>query len=70
MVFHNRGDFAFRGRLHHTVRRLQRVVILLRADLAKDTGTVLLDITEGNSKWILFSTRKQLQEQWKKAAKP
>jgi len=29
----------------------------------------ILDITEGNSKWILFSTKKQLQEQWKKAAK-
>jgi RNA polymerase sigma-70 factor (ECF subfamily) len=25
----------------------------------------ILDITEGNSKWILFSTKKQLQEQWK-----
>lgn len=24
-----------------------------------------LNITEGNSKWILFATRKQLQEQWK-----
>lgn len=27
----------------------------------------ILDITEGNSKWILFSTKKQLQEQWKRA---
>jgi len=26
----------------------------------------ILDISEGNSKWILFSTKKQLQEQWKK----
>src|SRR5258708_6129527 len=26
----------------------------------------ILGITEGNSKWILFSTKKQLQEQWKK----
>ena len=26
----------------------------------------ILNITEGNSKWILFSTKKQLQEQWKK----
>ncbi|HEX9163893.1 MAG TPA: RNA polymerase sigma factor [Thermoanaerobaculia bacterium] len=26
----------------------------------------ILDITEGNSKWILFSTKKQLQEQWKR----
>jgi len=25
----------------------------------------ILDITEGNSKWILFATKKQLQEQWK-----
>ena len=24
-----------------------------------------LNITEGNSKWILFATKKQLQEQWK-----
>lgn len=24
----------------------------------------ILDITEGNSKWILFSTKKQLQEKW------
>lgn len=27
----------------------------------------VLDITEANSKWILFSTKKQLQEQWKTA---
>ena len=27
----------------------------------------ILDITEGNSKWILFSTRKELQQQWKTA---
>jgi RNA polymerase sigma-70 factor (ECF subfamily) len=25
----------------------------------------VLDITEGNSKWILFSTKKQLQEAWR-----
>ena len=25
----------------------------------------ILDITEGNSKWILFATKKQLQEKWK-----
>ena len=25
----------------------------------------ILGITEGNSKWILFATKKQLQEQWK-----
>jgi RNA polymerase sigma-70 factor (ECF subfamily) len=24
----------------------------------------MLDITEGNSKWILFATKKQLQQQW------
>ena len=28
----------------------------------------ILDITEGNSKWILFSTKKQLQEKWKAGA--
>jgi len=27
----------------------------------------ILDITEGNSKWILFSTKKQLQERWKRS---
>jgi RNA polymerase sigma-70 factor (ECF subfamily) len=27
----------------------------------------ILGITEGNSKWILFSTKKQLQEQWRNA---
>jgi len=26
----------------------------------------ILGISEGNSKWILFSTKKQLQEQWKR----
>ena len=26
----------------------------------------LLNISEGNSKWILFATKKQLQEQWKR----
>ena len=26
----------------------------------------ILDISEGNSKWILFATKKQLQEQWKR----
>jgi RNA polymerase sigma-70 factor (ECF subfamily) len=25
----------------------------------------ILDISEGNSKWILFATKKQLQEKWK-----
>ena len=25
----------------------------------------ILDITEGNSKWILFATKKQLKEKWK-----
>ena len=29
----------------------------------------ILDITEGNSKWILFSTKKQLQKQWKATGK-
>jgi RNA polymerase sigma-70 factor (ECF subfamily) len=27
----------------------------------------VLGISEGNSKWILFSTKKQLQEQWRQA---
>ena len=27
----------------------------------------ILDISEGNSKWILFATKKQLQEKWKTA---
>ena len=27
----------------------------------------ILGISEGNSKWILFSTKKQLQEQWKRS---
>jgi len=27
----------------------------------------ILGITEGNSKWILFATRKQLQEKWKQS---
>ena len=31
-----------------------------------EIGTIL-GITEGNSKWILFSTKKQLQLQWKQA---
>ena len=26
----------------------------------------ILDISEGNSKWILFATKKQLQEAWRK----
>jgi RNA polymerase sigma-70 factor (ECF subfamily) len=29
----------------------------------------ILDISEGNSKWILFATKKQLQEQWKATRK-
>lgn len=27
----------------------------------------ILNITEGNSKWILFTTKKELQQQWKQA---
>jgi len=27
----------------------------------------VLNITEGNSKWILFSTKKELQKQWKES---
>jgi len=29
----------------------------------------VLDISEGNSKWILFATKKQLQEAWRGAAR-
>jgi RNA polymerase sigma-70 factor, ECF subfamily len=28
----------------------------------------ILNISEGNSKWILFATKKHLQEQWKKSS--
>jgi RNA polymerase sigma factor (sigma-70 family) len=28
----------------------------------------ILDITEGNSKWILFATKKELREKWKSVA--
>jgi len=34
---------------------------LSHADIAS-----ILDISEANSKWILFSTKKQLQQQWKR----
>ena len=47
-----------------TVFTLFEIEGLSHAEIAS-----ILDITEGNSKWILFSTKKQLQEQWK-AAKP
>jgi RNA polymerase sigma-70 factor (ECF subfamily) len=44
-----------------TVFALFEIEGLSHAEIA-----AILDITEGNSKWILFSTKKQLQEQWKK----
>ena len=44
-----------------TVFTLFEIEGLSHAEIAS-----ILDISEGNSKWILFSTKKQLQEQWKK----
>jgi RNA polymerase sigma-70 factor (ECF subfamily) len=43
-----------------TVFLLFEVEGLSHAEIAE-----VLDISEGNSKWILFATKKQLQEQWK-----
>ncbi len=43
-----------------TVFTLFEIEGLSHAEIAS-----ILDISEGNSKWILFSTKKQLQEQWK-----
>jgi RNA polymerase sigma factor (sigma-70 family) len=43
-----------------TVFALFEIEGLSHAEIA-----AILDITEGNSKWILFSTKKQLQEKWK-----
>jgi len=43
-----------------TVFTLFEIEGLSHAEIAN-----ILGITEGNSKWILFSTKKQLQEQWK-----
>ena len=45
-----------------TVFALYEIEGLSHAEIAG-----ILDISEGNSKWILFSTKKQLQEQWKKS---
>lgn len=45
-----------------TVFTLFEIEGLSHAEIAR-----ILDITEGNSKWILFATKKQLQEQWKTA---
>ena len=47
-----------------TVFTLFEIEGLSHAEIA-----AILDITEGNSKWILFSTKKQLQEQWKATRK-
>jgi len=44
-----------------TVFLLFEVEGLSHAEIAQ-----ILDISEGNSKWILFATKKQLQETWKK----
>ena len=43
-----------------TVFTLFEIEGLSHAEIAS-----VLGITEGNSKWILFATKKQLQEQWK-----
>lgn len=43
-----------------TVFMLFEVEGLSHAEIAQ-----ILNISEGNSKWILFATKKQLQEQWK-----
>lgn len=47
-----------------TVFNLFEIEGLSHAEIAS-----ILDITEGNSKWILFATKKQLQEQWKATRK-
>jgi len=44
-----------------TVFTLFEIEGLSHAEIAS-----ILDISEGNSKWILFATKKQLQEQWKR----
>ncbi len=43
-----------------TVFVLFEIEGLSHAEIAR-----ILNISEGNSKWILFATKKQLQEQWK-----
>ncbi|HEV8660586.1 MAG TPA: RNA polymerase sigma factor [Thermoanaerobaculia bacterium] len=47
-----------------TVFTLFEIEGLSHAEIAS-----ILDISEGNSKWILFATKKQLQEQWKATRK-
>ena len=46
-----------------TVFTLFEIEGLSHAEIAE-----ILNISEGNSKWILFATKKQLQEQWKKSS--
>lgn len=45
-----------------TVFTLFEIEGLSHAEIGK-----ILNITEGNSKWILFSTKKELQKQWKES---
>lgn len=45
-----------------TVFTLFEIEGLSHAEIAS-----ILNITEGNSKWILFATKKELQQQWKTA---
>ena len=61
---------ALRKLLHDLPEQRRTVFSLFEIEgLSHAEIAGILDITEGNSKWILFSTKKQLQEQWKKAAK-
>ncbi|HEX6178197.1 MAG TPA: RNA polymerase sigma factor [Thermoanaerobaculia bacterium] len=59
---------ALRGMLdalpeqRRTVFTLFEIEGLSHAEIAE-----ILNISEGNSKWILFSTKKELQKQWKEA---
>ena len=58
---------ALRTLLHELPEQRRTVFSLFEIEgLSHAEIAGILDITEGNSKWILFSTRKQLQQQWKK----
>ncbi|HXH37696.1 MAG TPA: RNA polymerase sigma factor [Thermoanaerobaculia bacterium] len=59
---------ALRKLLHELPEQRRTVFALFEIEgLSHAEIAGILDITEGNSKWILFSTKKQLQEQWKKS---
>ena len=55
------GEVELFRRAHNHFFTLFEIEGLTHAEIAN-----ILGITEGNSKWILFSTKKQLQEQWKR----